>query len=178
MSARVLDIGGLAWPQFPSPTTMRSSSLGLAAAALLSLSAFAACDTVADGDDTTTTGELAAAFAEFDADNVTVMLDGSDVLIESNGLPNHTSPYWSNTTARTINGPMGTQTTPTAATNHPLFVAPTTTTFDQMSPGNIDDFSGSYSLTVPASPTRASSSTATGLGPIGIAVSGAMIYDD
>ena len=152
-------------------------ALWTAAVALLCASAFSACDSGTDDGDTTI-GELAAAYAEFDADNVSVLLDGSSVLIETNGLPNHTSPYWSNTTARTINGPMGAQTTPAAAVNHPLFVPPTTTTFDQMSPGNIDDFSGSYSLTVPASPTRASASTATGLGPVGIAVSGALIFND
>ena len=47
-----------------------------------------------------------------------------------------------------------------------------------MAPGNIDDFNGSYTLTVPASPTKASNSSSTGLGAIGIAVSGAMIYND
>ena len=47
-----------------------------------------------------------------------------------------------------------------------------------MAPGNIDDFNGSYTLTVPANPQLASNSTSTGLGPIGIAVSGAMIYND
>lgn len=35
------------------------------------------------------------AYAEFDQDNVTAVLDGSDVVIETNGLPNHTSLYWS-----------------------------------------------------------------------------------
>ena len=154
-------------------------ALWTASLALLALTVLPACDTATD-DDTTggTTGTLAAAYAEFDADNVTVMLDGSDVLIETNGLPNHTSPYWSSTHARTINGPMGTQTTPAAAVDHPLWVAPTTTTYSQMAPGNIDDFNGSYALTVPASPTQASSSTATGLGAIGIAVSGALIFND
>ncbi len=102
------------------------------------------------------TGELSAAYAEFNSDNVTVVLDGADVIIESNGYPDHTSPYWSPT--------------------HPLYVAPQVA--QGLAPGFIDDFSGSYSLTVPASPARAASTTATGLGPIGIARSGAMIYDD
>jgi len=118
--------------------------------------------------------QLHEAFAEFDADNVTIMLSGTSVNIESNGLANHTSPYWSNTTARTIDNIP----TPAAATNHPLFVAPTVTSFAQMAPGNIDDFNGSYSLTVPAEPSLATSSSSTGLGAIGIAVSGAMIYND
>ena len=122
---------------------------------------------------------LSAAFSEFDSDNVSVMLEGDQVIIESNGMPNHTSPYWSNTTERTITGPQGqTMTTPAAAEDHPLFVAPTATSFDQMAPGNIDDFNGSYSLTIPANPEKAASSSATGLGPIGIAVSGGMIYND
>lgn len=45
-------------------------------------------------------------------------------------------------------------------------------------PGYIDDFVGSYTLRVPVAPTLAASSTATGLGAIGIAVSGAVIYND
>lgn len=136
-----------------------------------------------DEDGTTTTGsgssELHSAFAEFDDDNTTIYLDGSNVVIESNGLPNHTSPYWSNTTARSAVDPMGgTLTTPAASSNHPLFVAPTVTSFDDMAPGNIDDFNGSYTLTIPQSPVLASSTSSTGLGAIGIAVSGSMIYND
>ena len=122
---------------------------------------------------------LAEAFSAFDATNVTIMLDGDQVLIESNGLPNHTSPYWSNTTERSAIDPMGnTLVTPAAASNHPLFSEPAVTSFEAMAPGNIDDFNGSFALTIPASPQRASTSTATGLGPIGIAVSGSMIYND
>lgn len=126
-----------------------------------------------------TTSELHKAFEEFDTDNTTIYLDGANVVIESNGLPNHTSPYWSNTTERVAQDPMGnTIVTPAADENHPLFVEPTVTGYEQMAPGNIDDFNGSYTLTVPSSPEVASTTTATGLGPIGIAVSGAMIYDD
>jgi len=100
--------------------------------------------------------ELPAAYADFNQDNVSVTVDGSNVIIESNGYPDHSSPYWS--------------------PDHPMHVAPENA--GALAPGYIDDFSGSYSLTVPAAPDRASSSTATGLGPIGIARSGAMIYDD
>lgn len=125
------------------------------------------------------TAELAAAFAEFDSDNVTVMLDGNQVIVESNGYPNHTSPYWSNTTERTAVDPRGmTLVTPAAAENHPLFSEPSSTTFEAMAPGNIDDFNGGYTLLISANPERATTSSATGLGPIGIAVSGAMIYND
>lgn len=146
---------------------------------LLTLLLLVACDSSdMEPDDEEPAAELAAAFADFDADNVTVMLDGDQVILESNGMPNHTSPYWSSTHERTINGPMGAQTTPAAAEDHPLFVEPTHTSYDQMAPGNIDDFNGSYSLTIPANPAKASSTSATGLGPVGIAVSGAMIYND
>lgn len=136
-----------------------------------------------DNDDnsgnTTNSSSLHAAFAAFDSDNLTIYRDGTEIVIESNGLPNHTSPYWSNTTARTAIDAMGnTIITPAAAVNHPLFVEPTATSYADMAPGNIDDFNSSYTLRVPESPSMASSASATGLGAIGIAVSGAMIYND
>ena len=146
-----------------------------------------ACDQpdgyVSNADDTDDTGgsspTLHAAFAEFDSTNFPIYLDGDEVVIESNGMPNHTSPYWSNTTARTATDPMGNVlTTPAASENHPLFVEPTATSYESMAPGNIDDFNGSYTLRVPISPTLASSSSSTGLGAIGMAISGAMIYND
>lgn len=109
-----------------------------------------------DKDDDLT--ELHSAFAEFDSDNMTIYLDGSEVVLETNGLPNHTSPYWS--------------------TTHPLYVAPTVTSTMALAPGNIDDFNGSFTLRVDGTPEKASTTTATGLGPIGIAVSGSVIYND
>ena len=64
-------------------------------------------------------------FNDFDDLNVTIYLDVDQVVIETNGLPNHTSPYWSNTTDRAIIGPGGRQiVTAAVSTNHPLFVAP------------------------------------------------------
>jgi len=125
------------------------------------------------------TAELPAAFEEFDKQNTTISLDGNRVVIESNGMPNHASPYWSNTSDRTISGPGGrSMTTKAAKTNHPLFVEPTATTYEEMAPSNIDDFNGSYTLRVPLTPKKSKRSYRTGLGPIGIAVSGAMIYND
>ena len=122
---------------------------------------------------------LHPAFAAFDQDSFDIVLNGNQVTIETNGLPNHTSPYWSNVTERSANGPNGgALVTPAATQNHPLFVAPVATDYERMSPGNIDDFNGSYSLTVSANPSKASSSSRTGLGAIGMAVSGAVIYND
>lgn len=150
----------------------------LALLAFASICLYSSCE----DDEMGTTGpgatELHDAFAEFSTDAFTIMLDGDEVVLESTGIPNHASPYWSSTNERTINGPMGTQTTAAEAVDHPLFVAPTVTTYDQMAPGNIDDFNGSFSLTVPASPELAGSTSATGLGAIGMAISGAMIYND
>lgn len=114
--------------------------------------------TTSTGDSITSSGTLHSAYAEFDTTNVTVALSGSDVVIETNGLPNHTSPYWS--------------------TDNELFVEPTVTSYAEMAPGNIDDFVGTYTLTVSSSPEKASSSSSTGLGAIGIAVSGSVIYND
>lgn len=107
-------------------------------------------------------------------------MDGSNVVLESNGMPNHTSPYWSNTTERCATDPQSNVicTNSNTTVDHPLFVQPSATTFNDMAPGNIDDFNGSYTLRVPSNPGKASSTSATGLGPIGMAVSGAMIYND
>lgn len=125
---------------------------------------FTACkkdDTGSDDGDTTTDDgttsdtELHAAFADF-ADDFVITLDGDEVVIETDGLPDHKSPYWS--------------------PGHELYTEATVAT--DMAPGYIDDFNGSYTLRVPVNPSKASSSSSTGLGPIGFARSGSMIYND
>ena len=97
----------------------------------------------------------ASAFEEFNPDAVTVSFDGSEVTIESNGLPNHTSPYWADT--------------------EPLHIEAVVAV--ALTPGRIGG-NRSYSLTVPIAPEIASNSTATGLGPIGISVTGVPIFND
>lgn len=118
---------------------------------------------VADNTDTDDTGSVASsgstpvsAFDDFNSDAVTVSFDGDDITIESNALPNHTSPYWE--------------------TSNSLYIDPVVANESEMSPGTISE--GSYTVTVPASPQKASSTSATGLGAIGIAVSGAPIFND
>ena len=106
---------------------------------------------------TTDTTGLNDASNEF-SENTIIYSDGDEVVIETNGHPNHTSPYW--------------------PSDHELYVAPTVTTAEAMAPGDIDNFNGSYTLRVPITPEKASSSSATGLGAIGIAVSGSVIYND
>lgn len=108
-----------------------------------------------ESTDLTGVTEAADAFDEFSG-SVIIYASGDEITIETDGLPDHTSPYWS--------------------PDHELHVE--STVAEMLVPGYIDDFSGSYTLTVTAAPEKASSSSATGLGPIGIAVSGAPIYND
>lgn len=105
---------------------------------------------VADGVSTPT-----SAFEEFNTDAVTVSFDSDEIMIVSNALPNHTSPYWSS--------------------NNALYVDPIIANEDEMSPGAIQE--GSYSLTVSAAPNFATNTTETGLGAIGISVSGVPIFN-
>ncbi|NAS11663.1 YHYH protein [Poritiphilus flavus] len=105
-----------------------------------------------DGD---SSAELHAAFLEFDEDNTDIYLDGSNVVIETNGLPNHSTVYWGEGNALYEDEPD---------------VA--------LTPSIIPNFDGSAVLTVSANPELASSSTSTQLGSIGIAISGAAIFND
>lgn len=95
-----------------------------------------------------------SAFDEFNPDAVTISFDGDEITIESNGLPNHTSPYWDESEDLHIDQEFG----------------------DHLTPGRIN--SGSFVLTVSSAPELASSTSATGLGPIGISVTGAPIFND
>ncbi|WP_411030685.1 YHYH protein [Spongiimicrobium sp. 3-5] len=107
-------------------------------------------------DDDVEVSELHLAFAAFDTENTDIYLDGANVVIETNGLPNHTTPYWGEGNA--------------------LYVAPTVAT--GLTPSLIPNYDGSNTLSVSANPELASSSTATNLGAIGISVSGAAIFND
>jgi hypothetical protein len=113
------------------------------------------------GAGNTAAAELDVAFLSF-GHNVTVALDGNQVVLEATGRPDHTSSYWN------PNNSSG------------LYVAPdpAVTTVSQMSPGYIENYNNLFTLRIPASPSRAARSTATSLGPVGIAVSGAPIFND
>lgn len=117
----------------------------------------ATCDTPAT--------ELSSAFLEFvAAPNVTVVLseDGCNVALESAGKPDHTSSYWD------------------AGNASGLYVEPEDASLfsAQRSPGDIEDYINDFDLTVSVSPQLAASSSATPLGAIGIALSGAPIFND
>lgn len=117
-------------------------------------------DFIITDDPVDTTTGIHAAFAEFDEDYTDVYLSGNNVVIETNGYPNHTTPYYSE--------------------SHDLYVAPTVTSEAQMTPTRIDTSGRNFdsTLTVSQSPSLANSTTTTELGAIGIAVSGAFIYND
>ncbi|MDO6566408.1 YHYH protein [Alteromonas sp. 1_MG-2023] len=127
-------------------------------------------DTGSDSDSSTTTcdspmTELSSAYLEFvAAPNVTIVLseDGCTVSLESAGKPDHTSSYWDSGNASG------------------LYVEPEDETLfnQQRSPGDIEDYINDYDLTVPVSPELAATSSATPLGAIGIALSGAPIFND
>ncbi|WP_420398834.1 YHYH protein [Flagellimonas sp.] len=122
------------------------------------LAGFIACSSDAeDGDDgeITTTGELHAAFSEFDEANTDIYLEGTNVVIETNGLPNHSTVYWGVGQDLYLDEP-DVETTPSI----------------------IPNFNGEATLRVPQSPELASSSSSTNMGAIGIAVSGAAIFND
>lgn len=109
--------------------------------------------------------ELSSAYLEFvAAPNVTVVLsdDGCTISLESAGKPDHTSSYWD------------------AGNASGLYVEPEDADlFDQQrSPGDIEDYINDFDLTVSVSPELAATSSATPLGAIGIAISGAPIFND
>ncbi|WP_456462828.1 YHYH protein [Reichenbachiella sp.] len=110
-----------------------------------------------DSDDTTgdTVATLTAAFDEFNSEAVTVSFADGEITIVSNALPNHTSPYWQS--------------------SNELYIDPIVANEQSISPGNISE--SNYTLTVSANPELATTTTETGLGAIGISVTGVPIYN-
>ena len=111
-------------------------------------------DVVGDDDDDTAT-VLHAAFAEFNADATTIYLDGSNVVIETTGLPNHETVYW--------------------GTGNALYRDEPTVA---LTPSIISSNNNAATIIVDATPNLTGSSVATSLGTIGIAVSGSAIFND
>ena len=108
-----------------------------------------------NGGSTTVVSTPTSAFDDFNSDAVTVSFSGDEITITSTALPNHTSPYWES--------------------GESLNIDPIVADEASISPGFIT--TGNYTLTVPDTPEIASTSSATGLGAIGISVSGVPIYN-
>lgn len=127
---------------------------------ILGLSVMYSCsdDNATDTDDGGS-GDVVAtpttAFDEFNTSAVTVSFSGDEITITSTALPNHTSPYWT--------------------ANDDLYIQPIVAEEASISPGNITE--ANYTLTVSASPQVATTTTETGLGAIGISVTGVPIYN-
>lgn len=101
---------------------------------------------------------LHPALAEFDPNNTEIYLDGDELVLETNGFPNHTSPYWGE--------------------GHALYVEPEEGWEQNATPSLIPGHDGSFTLRVPVSPQIADTSTATPLDVIGLSVSGAAIFNE
>ncbi|WP_298778156.1 YHYH protein [uncultured Polaribacter sp.] len=105
--------------------------------------------------------ELSSAFDQFsDAVTVTLSDDGTEILIETTGYPNHTSIYWE--------------------TDNPLYIDETSegvtkTTQNTYIGGGTGEAS---SFIVDSTPNLTGAAVATELNTIGIAVSGAAIFND
>lgn len=117
-------------------------------------------DDIAEIEDTNTvitSSELHNAFAEFNEDATDIYLntDGTEVTIETTGEPNHKTVYWGEGEDLYLEE-NDVATTPSLITERDL----------------------SSSITVDTTPQLASSTTSTQLGTVGVAVSGAYIYND
>ena len=96
-----------------------------------------------------------AAYAHFD-DAVSVYVDGEAIIIESDGVPNHSSPYYDTS-------------------------SPNYTSYDgenaqfSLNPNRIEV--QQYTFRIPLNPTEADRKEATPLGAIGVALNGVAIYN-
>jgi hypothetical protein len=120
-------------------------------------------ETVASDDCSTPATDLSGAFLFFGSNvDVAFSADGCSVTLEAVGQPDHVSPYWN------------------PDNRSGLYIAPDDQAlFDQQrSPGNIEEYTNQYFLTVPAKAEKSAGTTATSLGPVGIAISGAPIFND
>ncbi|MHA7944031.1 YHYH protein [Formosa sp. 3Alg 14/1] len=108
-----------------------------------------------DDDDDDTVTELHAAFEAFNTEATTIYLDGSKVVIETTGLPDHETVYWGE--------------------GNELYreESDVATTPSIMSSNN-----NAVTITVDATPDLTGNTVDTELNTIGIAVSGASIFND
>ncbi|MDH7445563.1 YHYH protein [Aquimarina sp. 2201CG14-23] len=131
---------------------------------LLSLSAivFIACsgddngDSSGTSDPVSTDYDITSILTKFNGTGLSYEVNGNTVTFTSEGVPNHTSPYW--------------------PTNNPLHEAynGTNTNF-QLNPNTIS--SQNIVFTITLNPAEASNHAATGLGPIGISRNGVAFYN-
>lgn len=85
---------------------------------------------------------------------VTREVGASSIVLRSQGLPDHVTPYW--------------------GVGHAMYEAQIAG--GSLTPGNLG--AQTFVMTIPASPAEAASKEATALGPIGMALNGVAIYND
>ncbi|WP_423999991.1 YHYH protein [Maribacter sp. IgM3_T14_3] len=108
-----------------------------------------------DDDSEEVVTELHAAYAAFNSDAVTVYLDGSEVVVETTGLPNHETIYWGEGNALYREEPDVNKTPSIMSSNN-----------------------NATTIRVDATPNLTGSTIETELNTIGIAVSGSSIFND
>ncbi|SMC73226.1 YHYH protein [Cellulophaga tyrosinoxydans] len=121
---------------------------------------FFACSSDSSTDSDTeieeeTVTELHAAYSAFNTDATTIYLDGSEVVIETTGLPNHETVYWGEGNTLYKDEPDVARTPSIMSSNN-----------------------NATTIRVDATPNKTGSTVTTQLGTIGIAVSGASIFND
>ena len=108
-----------------------------------------------DDDDDDIVSELHAAFAAFNTEATTIYLDGSNVVIETTGLPDHETVYW--------------------GTGNDLYRDEPTV---DVTPSIMSSNNNAVTITVDATPDLDGITVSTELNTIGVAVSGASIFND
>ena len=126
----------------------------LITACFLSIIACSSDDSTTQEEEETVT-ELHAAFSAFNPEATTIYLDGSNVVIETTGLPNHETVYWGD--------------------GHPFYIEEPTV---ERTPSIMSSNNNAVTITVDATPNLTGNTVATQLNTIGIAVSGASIFND
>ncbi|WP_339705571.1 YHYH protein [uncultured Kriegella sp.] len=122
---------------------------------LLACSTDSTDDTLEEESEETIPTELHAAFSAFNTDATTIFLDGSNVVIETTGLPDHETVYWGEGNSLYREEP-NVATTPSIMTSN----------------------NNATTITVDATPNLTGNTVSTQLNTIGIAVSGASIFND
>ncbi|MFC0605030.1 YHYH protein [Winogradskyella pulchriflava] len=107
-----------------------------------------------DGDDGVV-AELHPAFAAFNTDATTIYVDGSNVVIETTGLPDHETVYWGE--------------------GHALYRDEPDV---ELTPSIMSSNNNAVTITVDATPDLTGNTVSTTFNTIGIAVSGASIFND
>jgi hypothetical protein len=137
------------------PKLVSYAVLPLMGVVCISSSSCSSDDSTTEEEQEEAATEIHAAFAAFNTEAVTIYLDGSDVVIETTGLPNHETVYWGEGNALYRDEP-------TVA----------------LTPSIMSSNNNATTIRVDATPNLTGSTVSTQLNTIGIAVSGSSIFND